>query len=112
MPGGNLFILFAPHIGVSDSGELGKYTRKGQVGHDGTACGAACGALKYCEDCKMKADAGEVEVKEVKKLGEMYADYQEEFIIAQVTWRVCDSCASLSDMPNNYTLFGICNSVH
>jgi hypothetical protein len=26
---GNLFVLFAPHIGLSDTGHLGKYTRKG-----------------------------------------------------------------------------------
>ena len=28
---GNLFILFAPHIGLSDDGELGKYTRIGKT---------------------------------------------------------------------------------
>jgi hypothetical protein len=36
--GGNLFILFAPHIGISDAGCLGKYSRIGQE-KDGAACG-------------------------------------------------------------------------
>jgi len=82
--GGNLFILFAPHIGISDTGELGKYSRRGQIDRDGTACGAACGALQFCEDCKVHADAGEVEVQDIKPPEDQYADYQEEFIIAQV----------------------------
>lgn len=37
---GNLFILFAPHVGVSDSGKIGEYSRLGQA-LDGKACGAA-----------------------------------------------------------------------
>ena len=85
---GNLFILFAPHIGISDSGELGKYTRKGQ-NRDGTACGAACGALKFCEECKIEADnnlrmPGSPKTKSIKKPGEVYGDYQMEFITSQV----------------------------
>lgn len=41
--------------------------------------------MKYCEDCKARTDAGEAEVKEIKQPGDMYADYQEDFIISQVT---------------------------
>ena len=35
------------HIGVSEKFKLGQYSRIGQS-CDGTACGAACGALQYC----------------------------------------------------------------
>jgi len=42
--GGNLFIFFAPHVGVTPDGEIGKYAREGQEHHD-SACGAAIGAL-------------------------------------------------------------------
>jgi hypothetical protein len=44
---GHLFILMAPHIGLSESNQLGKYTRLGQD-HDGSACGAVVGALNHC----------------------------------------------------------------
>ncbi len=42
--GGNLFILFAPHVGITPDGTIGKYARDGQDHHD-SACGAAIGAL-------------------------------------------------------------------
>jgi hypothetical protein len=41
---GNLFILFAPHVGISDDGVFGKYNRSGQDGFTCTACGAAIGS--------------------------------------------------------------------
>jgi hypothetical protein len=44
---GHLFVLMAPHIGISDSGVFGKYSRDGQH-HDGAACGAAVGAYGHC----------------------------------------------------------------
>ena len=42
--GGSLFIFFAPHVGVTPDGEIGRYAREGQEHHD-VACGAAIGAL-------------------------------------------------------------------
>ena len=45
--GGNAFVLQAPHIGMSNSLKLGQFTRDGQS-HDGSACGAAVGALNHC----------------------------------------------------------------
>ncbi len=41
---GHLFILFAPHVGLSPDGNVGKYARAGQD-HDDSACGAAIGAF-------------------------------------------------------------------
>ena len=41
---GNIFILFAPHVGLSPEGLVGKYARPGQA-HPDSACGAAIGAF-------------------------------------------------------------------
>ena len=41
---GNIVILFAPHVGIDDAGNVGKITRDGQA-HASGACGAAIGAL-------------------------------------------------------------------
>lgn len=72
---GHLFILFAPHVGISDSLNLGKYTRTGQI-CEGNACGAAIGALNYCLSCNHIPDA--------RALGENPLDYQMQFIISQL----------------------------
>jgi hypothetical protein len=44
---GSLFILFAPHIGLSNSNEFGKYSRDFQSA-DGAACGACVGGFNHC----------------------------------------------------------------
>ena len=41
--GGNLFILYASHIGINDKGELGKFLRCGMT-HETTSCGSAIAA--------------------------------------------------------------------
>ena len=47
---GHMFIVVAPHIGVTPDGELGKYQRCNQSAPT-TACGACVGAWKLaCED--------------------------------------------------------------
>jgi len=45
---GHVFILFGPHIAVSDSGELGKYLRIGQHCQS-SACGAVLAAYNSCK---------------------------------------------------------------
>ncbi|MFC1648250.1 hypothetical protein ACFL1B_02205 [Nanoarchaeota archaeon] len=45
---GNLFILYAAHVGVSEKGEWGKVRRKGMK-KDTTSCGALTGALGLLE---------------------------------------------------------------
>jgi len=74
--GGNLFVLMAPHIGISDSGKLGAYSRDGQS-NDGAACGAAVGAYGHC--CAGHA---------IPDAGTQPADYQMSFIISEVNKRM------------------------
>ena len=45
---GNIFIVFAPHIGVADDGLIGKISRPGQD-HLDSACGAAIGGYNTCK---------------------------------------------------------------
>ena len=44
--GGNLVILFSPHLGITPDGNFGKYARFGQDHHD-SSCGAAIGAYNW-----------------------------------------------------------------
>jgi hypothetical protein len=50
--GGNIVILYGPHVAVSDTGAVGKYLRDGQEEYS-TACGAVIGAYNAC--CAMHA---------------------------------------------------------
>lgn len=84
---GNLFVLMAPHIGISDSGELGKYSRDGQS-EDGAACGAAAGAYRYC--------CSGVDIPES---GADSADYQMNFIITEINKRM-EKIKEKSDSPD------------
>jgi len=43
---GNIVVLFAPHVGISSDGEVGKVYRTGQD-HSSSACGASIGALAH-----------------------------------------------------------------
>jgi len=45
--GGNVFVLFGPHIGFSPQGEPGKFLRNGQHSLS-TSCGALCAAYSQC----------------------------------------------------------------
>jgi len=44
---GNIVVLFGPHIGITDKGEIGKVHRHGQKGNS-TACGAFVAAYNSC----------------------------------------------------------------
>lgn len=44
--GGNLVIMFSPHVGISPDGEFGKFSREGQDTED-NACGAAIAAYRW-----------------------------------------------------------------
>lgn len=68
---------------------MGKYSRIGQQ-IDGSACGAACGALQYCLDCKA--------IPTSEDLGSKSDDYQMQWIISELSKRA-QSIASKED-PN------------
>jgi hypothetical protein len=63
---GNIFIVYAPHVGISRDGEIGCYHREGQSGAS-TACGACIGALSHVESTPLCMPCDE-------------ADFQMEFI--------------------------------
>eukprot|EP00448_Togula_jolla_P011258 CAMPEP_0170593274 /NCGR_PEP_ID=MMETSP0224-20130122/13360_1 /TAXON_ID=285029 /ORGANISM="Togula jolla, Strain CCCM 725" /LENGTH=470 /DNA_ID=CAMNT_0010917215 /DNA_START=50 /DNA_END=1459 /DNA_ORIENTATION=+ len=44
---GDIIVVFGPHVGISEAGEVGKYLREGQV-EDSPACGAVIGAYQAC----------------------------------------------------------------
>eukprot|EP00401_Gymnodinium_catenatum_P037450 CAMPEP_0117485922 /NCGR_PEP_ID=MMETSP0784-20121206/15212_1 /TAXON_ID=39447 /ORGANISM="" /LENGTH=701 /DNA_ID=CAMNT_0005280519 /DNA_START=74 /DNA_END=2176 /DNA_ORIENTATION=- len=44
---GNIVVIFGPHVGISEKGEVGAYLRDGQSKHS-SACGAVIGAYKAC----------------------------------------------------------------
>lgn len=48
---GNLLVLYGPHVGISESGELGKVLRENQS-HESAACGAAISFLGKYTDSK------------------------------------------------------------
>ena len=47
--GGNLVVLFSPHVGCTPEGDFGKFSRDGQDFND-HACGAAIAAYKWLEN--------------------------------------------------------------
>ena len=50
---GNVLILFGPHVGISESGELGKHHRLGQS-CESSACGAVLAAYNKCKNAPCK----------------------------------------------------------
>jgi hypothetical protein len=74
-----VFLLFAPHIGISATSKLGWYTRDGQT-QESTACGAAVGALNHCTSGK--------HVPTTQELGASADDYQMQYIITEVSKRL------------------------
>mmetsp|Transcript_17235 Transcript_17235/g.36361 ORF Transcript_17235/g.36361 Transcript_17235/m.36361 type:complete len:354 (+) Transcript_17235:42-1103(+) len=74
--GGHAFVLQAPHIGMSDELQLGKYSREGQSSA-GSACGAAVGAMCHCAAGNPMPDlAGATD------------DYQMNFLIHEIGKRM------------------------
>mmetsp|Transcript_13598 Transcript_13598/g.20700 ORF Transcript_13598/g.20700 Transcript_13598/m.20700 type:complete len:328 (+) Transcript_13598:194-1177(+) len=82
---GHCFVLMAPHIGVDDAAHLGKYSRIGQGGGPGAACGAAIGAFKC-------ACSG----KPLPSLQNNYSDYQMTYLIHEVN-KVKDEIKACGD---------------
>ena len=93
--GGNLFILFAPHIGICRGCHLGRYSRDGQT-HEGTACGAAVAAFQHCRSGGFIPDA--------PYLGANPYDYQMQYFISEISKRVQYFNDSKSDNENQAEL--------
>lgn len=53
---GKLFIMFAPHVGIDDGGNIGSLHRENQRGTS-TACGAAIGTLAQLDKISMAEEA-------------------------------------------------------
>jgi len=98
---GNLFIIFAPHIGISPELKLGEFSREGQS-HAGAACGAAVGALNYCRTCKTTGAKPEAD----------FADYQMSFLKAEIMKRADNiiGCGSANEEQRElvYEVYEIC----
>jgi len=75
--GGNVFVLFGPHIGFSPEGEPGKFLRNGQMALS-TSCGALCAAYSQCSSGGMAADPKDMEQSWLReKLGPKCKDIKE-----------------------------------
>merc|ERR1712232_162049 len=72
-------IVFGPHIGVTEDGQVGKIERDNQ-GSASSACGAAIGAYKAI----VKAHANEAKVQIGSLTAANSIDAQEDYIIAQL----------------------------
>ena len=67
---GNIFVLFSPHVGLTEDGTVGKVHRPGQS-HSTSACGASVGAYNFL---KQDDNAGWSEANANKN------DYQMDYI--------------------------------
>lgn len=76
---GKVVIVFGPHIGISEDGQVGKIARENQGGAS-SACGAAIGGYKAI----MKAKAEDAKSKMGNLSASNSIDAQEEYIIAQL----------------------------
>lgn len=94
-------MLFAPHVGISESGELGKYSRIGRA-IDDSACGAACGAFKYCLDCNSGVNLDKLDPD----------DYQMNYIKLELSKRLeAIRCKTTSDeqiAELSHQMYNIC----
>mmetsp|Transcript_23076 Transcript_23076/g.49963 ORF Transcript_23076/g.49963 Transcript_23076/m.49963 type:complete len:363 (+) Transcript_23076:96-1184(+) len=97
---GKIFIVFGPHVGISDDGTVGKIERVGKTSVS-TSCGAGIGAYKAI----MAADSTKAEAKET--IGTK--DFQEEYIISQLSNRLD---ALKGQEPSNETITYVTNKMY
>jgi hypothetical protein len=90
--GGQVFVVFGPHVAISPSGEVGKYARIGQS-HDSTACGACIGALAAVDGApELITNNPQLQKNEEVVFSDMH-NRQIEFLIAEVRKRHGAICA-------------------
>lgn len=73
---GNIVLLFAPHVGVTEQGHVGKVHRHGQDGRPTTACGASIGAYNALKKDDTSPSAHRRLMESKKK-----HDFQQEYIV-------------------------------
>lgn len=98
---GKIFIVFAPHVGISDDGTVGKVERVGKSSVSG-ACGAGIGAYKA-----IMAQAADGAKEASETIGTK--DFQEEYIIAQLSNRLD---ALKGQEPSNESLTYVTNKMY
>jgi hypothetical protein len=96
---GKIFIVFGPHVGISDDGTVGKVERVGK-NTVSTSCGAGIGAYKAIMATETVKEA--TETLSTK-------DFQEEYIIAQLSNRLD---ALRGQDPSNETISYVTNKMY
>jgi len=81
--GGNVLIFYGPHVGISETGEVGKHLREGQSSLS-TACGAVIGAYHKCnahcakKQQKDQLDEGDIQMAWIQSQLAPHASYIQE----------------------------------
>jgi hypothetical protein len=98
---GKIFIVFGPHVGVSNDGVVGKIERVGKKSVSGS-CGAGIGAYKAIIAMKDPMPTTIIDAFSIK-------DVQEEYIISQLSTRL-DSIKGKE--PDNDTITYVTNKMY
>jgi hypothetical protein len=81
----NLLIIYGPHVGISNKGELGKVQRR-NMKHETDACGSAIAFLKKFNDTKTKGEDFIIRKEDLDYqqsiVEELFAQYGDEIISA------------------------------
>jgi hypothetical protein len=81
--GGDAFIMYGPHIGITEDGQLGKMRRRGQA-HETSSCGALQLALARIKDGTQSPFSSEDPVLDYQQLllEELLSSHREQILMA------------------------------
>eukprot|EP00931_Biecheleriopsis_adriatica_P047199 TRINITY_DN2717_c0_g3_i1.p1 TRINITY_DN2717_c0_g3~~TRINITY_DN2717_c0_g3_i1.p1 ORF type:complete len:692 (-),score=120.97 TRINITY_DN2717_c0_g3_i1:157-2232(-) len=86
---GNIILVFGPHVGISESGQIGEYLRQGQSSHT-TACGAVIGAYKACMDAvSSNVTTDEDHDMQMDEIKQEFAKHTESLSLAEDPMAAC-----------------------
>jgi len=98
---GNLIILYAPHVGISESGEFGRIRRRDQS-HDTDACGSAIAFMKKYETAMEEGnkfiptsdshdlEQSVIESKLMEKYGELKNDHSNMRALVEANYSIVE----------------------